>query len=252
MSNAIARRSQLLMLGLATAGLIGAALLFDASSALASSADRCAKAEARLAATGRGDRDFDGLSNCTERIVLGTDRRDPDTDDDGLNDGDEIASGTDPLNPDSDQDGLSDGEEESIGTDPLDSDTDHDGVADGDDLDPADDLRNQIEGNIDSITCPADPTDGTLIVLGISITLTPATTYEGVASCDDLVAVVTTDGTAHVEVEVTVPPLGAIRVHLEDADNNGRPDDIEDDSPDDSTPDTSHNIYLLVCGSTFW
>jgi outer membrane protein OmpA-like peptidoglycan-associated protein len=81
---------------------------------------------------------------------LGTDPYDPDTDKDGLTDGEEVLQyNTDPLNPDSDYDGLLDGAEvrEHL-TNPLDRDTDDGGVADGHEviedgtnpLDPADDL----------------------------------------------------------------------------------------------------------------
>jgi hypothetical protein len=51
----------------------------------------------------------------------GTDPNDPDTDDDGLNDGAEVNTyGTDPNNPDTDGDGLEDGLEVAFGSDPLD------------------------------------------------------------------------------------------------------------------------------------
>ena len=57
------------------------------------------------------DRDFDGLSNLGEF----TNHANPlvaDTDEDGLNDGDEVNShGTDPANPDPDGDGFTDAEE---------------------------------------------------------------------------------------------------------------------------------------------
>lgn len=57
---------------------------------------------------------------------------DPDSDDDGLTDGEEATLGTDPFDADTDNDGLTDGQEvESIGTDPLDPDTDDDGLLDG-------------------------------------------------------------------------------------------------------------------------
>jgi hypothetical protein len=71
---------------------------------------------------------------------------DPDTDNDGISDGDEVAIGTDPTNPDSDGDGLIDGDEDTLGTDPLDADTDNDGFSDGEEV-------NQLG------TDPLDPND---------------------------------------------------------------------------------------------
>jgi len=93
------------------------------------------------------DSDDDGLDD-GEEANKGTDPKDVDTDDDGLNDGEESDQGTDPLDNDSDNDGLSDGEEvNDIGTDPNDADTDGGGVEDGveleegtDPLDPTDDI----------------------------------------------------------------------------------------------------------------
>ena len=65
------------------------------------------------------DLDNDGLSNETE-IRLKTDPKDPDTDHDGLSDGDEVnIYHTDPLKPDTDGDGVKDGDEVKAGTDPL-------------------------------------------------------------------------------------------------------------------------------------
>ncbi len=55
-----------------------------------------------------------------------------DEDGDGLTNGDEVDIGTDPRDPDSDDDGLDDGlEVKVIGTDPTKVDTDGDGVSDG-------------------------------------------------------------------------------------------------------------------------
>ena len=70
------------------------------------------------------DIDGDGLSNGEENI-LGTDPLNPDTDADGLTDGDEInIYVTDPLNPDTDADGLTDGDEINVyGTNPSSSNT---------------------------------------------------------------------------------------------------------------------------------
>lgn len=63
-----------------------------------------------------------------------TDKNNPDTDGDGLKDGEELDF-SDPTNPDTDGDGLSDGDEvKRYGTNPTDIDTDHDGLADFDEL----------------------------------------------------------------------------------------------------------------------
>jgi len=77
------------------------------------------------------DTDGDGI-NDYEQIYGGTFR---DSDGDGLRDRDEFRLGTDPYNPDSDSDGLSDGEEVLIfGTNPLLWDTDYDGIPDGEEV----------------------------------------------------------------------------------------------------------------------
>ncbi len=55
---------------------------------------------------------------------------DPDSDGDGLLDGQEVGLGTDPGNWDTDGDGLNDGFEEGIGTSPFDADSDNDGLLD--------------------------------------------------------------------------------------------------------------------------
>jgi M6 family metalloprotease-like protein len=77
------------------------------------------------------DADQDGLVDAVER-ELGTDPKNPDSDGDGLNDGDEVNRyGTNPLNADTDNDGLPDGKEVQLGTDPLSPDSDGDGLTDG-------------------------------------------------------------------------------------------------------------------------
>ncbi len=72
-----------------------------------------------------------------------TDPKNPDTDGDGLLDGQEVGDilasfygeyyrvGSDPNDPDTDQDGLSDSEEEELGTKAYEYDTDSDGLGDG-------------------------------------------------------------------------------------------------------------------------
>jgi hypothetical protein len=77
------------------------------------------------------DPDHDGLTNL-EEFLNGTDPHNPDTDGDGISDGDEVHKyHTNPLNPDTDGDGLSDGDEIRLGTNPLNPDTDGDGIPDG-------------------------------------------------------------------------------------------------------------------------
>lgn len=104
---------------------------------------------------GDADYDKDGLTNSHEREI-GTDPRNPDTDGDGLKDGQEVKDyftnplkpdtdgdnltdydevmkyKTSPINPDTDSDKLNDGEEIARQTNPLKSDTDGDGLIDGD------------------------------------------------------------------------------------------------------------------------
>lgn len=81
------------------------------------------------------DKDRDGLTK-REELELGTDPNNPDTDGDGLNDGDEVLKyKTDPLKADTDGDGLKDGEEVfTYKTNPTKSDTDGDGLSDGDEV----------------------------------------------------------------------------------------------------------------------
>src|SRR5262249_43150974 len=77
------------------------------------------------------DPDHDGLTNL-EEFQHGTDPNNPDTDGDGISDGDEVHKyHTNPLNPDTDGDGMSDAEEIRLGTNPLNPDTDGDGIPDG-------------------------------------------------------------------------------------------------------------------------
>ena len=89
------------------------------------------------------DTDGDGLDDCYEAFVLYTSPTKTDTDENGVNDGDEdfdedgltnleeFLNNTYPYIDDSDNDGLSDGDEvNKYGTDPLVADTDGDGIID--------------------------------------------------------------------------------------------------------------------------
>lgn len=78
------------------------------------------------------DTDNDGAPDAMERCA-GTSPTNPDTDGDGILDGDELQYMVccDPKNPDTDNDGLLDGDERDVyGTDPCNIDTDNDGLTD--------------------------------------------------------------------------------------------------------------------------
>lgn len=82
--------------------------------------------------SGSSDKDMDGLIKKNEKEV-GTDPDNPDTDGDGLKDGDEVNNfKSNPLNADTDGDGLKDGDEVfNYITNPTLADTDGDGLNDG-------------------------------------------------------------------------------------------------------------------------
>jgi outer membrane protein OmpA-like peptidoglycan-associated protein/opacity protein-like surface antigen len=85
--------------------------------------------------SGSSDKDGDGLTKREEK-ELGTDPENPDTDADGLKDGEEVRTYvTNPLNADTDADGLQDGNEvKAHNTNPTKTDTDGDGLSDGDEV----------------------------------------------------------------------------------------------------------------------
>jgi len=117
-----------------------------------------------------------GALTDSEEDNMGTDPNDPDSDDDGINDGDEVDGGSDPLDPcdpnvdnencdqeepdeDSDEDGLTDSEEDNIGTDPNDPDTDDDGINDGDEVDGESDPLDPCDPNSDNENCDQEEPD---------------------------------------------------------------------------------------------
>ncbi|MCB1054976.1 MAG: Ig-like domain-containing protein, partial [Acidobacteria bacterium] len=114
------------------------------------------------------DSDADGLPDDYE-VAHGLDPNNPadalgDPDRDGLSVIDEFLAGLDPFDPDSDADGLLDGEEvNSTGTDPLRFDTDGDGVSDG--------LEVQVGSD------PLDPLSVDLAGLLIGIEAAPAADF---------------------------------------------------------------------------
>jgi len=113
------------------------------------------------------DSDLDGLTDGEEILVYGTNPLNADTDGDGLTDSLEIEVGINPLRVDSDGDELGDKYEFKIGTNPLSPDSDHDLLldgeevkigtnplrvdSDGDGLDDYEEVRNNLNPNsIDS------------------------------------------------------------------------------------------------------
>jgi hypothetical protein len=129
-----------------------------------------------------GDPDNDSLENIDE-FDAGTDPQNPDTDEDGYDDGaedlfgswsDETHTGTDPTNPDTDGDGIKDGNENPdtgvpggpiYKTDPNLADTDNDGYTDKSEIaagsDPNDDTS-VIDTDGDGYTNSAEIAAGTL------------------------------------------------------------------------------------------
>lgn len=123
------------------------------------------------------DQDGDGLTNAEEGTA-GTNPTNPDTDGDGVLDGEEVngvddpstgyvVTGTsDPLDPcdpintspacDSDGDGLPNGDEATNGTDPNNPDTDGDGYNDGYEVDSGTDPLDPCDPNTMSAACDVD------------------------------------------------------------------------------------------------
>lgn len=85
--------------------------------------------------SGKTDKDMDGLTK-KEETEIGTDAENPDSDSDGLKDGEEVnIYKSNPLNADTDGDGLKDGDEvKNYNTNPTLVDTDGDGLKDGEEV----------------------------------------------------------------------------------------------------------------------
>ena len=93
---------------------------------------------------------FEGRTSNALLLTLDSDR-------DGLSDEEELARGTDPTNPDTDGDGLTDGDEVLLhGTDPTLADTDGDGMSDGfevaNGLDPTDPSDAALDHDADGLS----------------------------------------------------------------------------------------------------
>lgn len=156
-----------------------------------------------------GDADSDGLTDSQE-IPLGTDPKNPDTDGDGLKDGDEaFLHGSDPKKRDSDGDILPDGDEvNQYKTNPAKADTDGDGIPDGTELTQGTDplVPNQtptatvVAGTPTATVTPLPPSVTPTITS--TPTATPTATNTGTAT---FTPTATTTGTATLTPTATVP-----------------------------------------------
>ena len=119
-----------------------------------------------IGAVGTADCDGDNLDNDGEALA-GTDNNNPDTDDDGFIDGDEVLNGSDPLDScspnvsavgvnDCDNDGLTNDEETFNGTDPANPDTDGDGINDGAEVNGGSNPTDSCDPNPASANATAD------------------------------------------------------------------------------------------------
>ena len=97
-----------------------------------------------------------------EELQWNTDPTNPDTDGDGINDGDEVGQGYPPTDPDADKDGLKDGTEIDLETDPLNPDSDGDLVPDGTEVEmDADPLSSTNHSNTWDVFCGVNGNDET-------------------------------------------------------------------------------------------
>lgn len=139
------------------------------------------------------DSDGDGISDGDE-VTFGSGPCALDTDDDGLSDDLELFYGTDPNNPDTDGDGLSDGAEvdAAMGSgcpDPLNPDSDGDGLLDGEEIslgtspcNPDTDGDSLLDG-VDPNPLVPDVTPATLVAMTLAtagtVLDTPTTQFLG-------------------------------------------------------------------------
>ncbi|WP_339290055.1 Ig-like domain-containing protein [Paenibacillus sp. FSL E2-0201] len=197
------------------------------------------------------DDDNDGLTD-EEEIMLGTNPKHPDTDHDGINDKDDpfpldaTKPGNggeldtdgdgipDSLDPDDDNDGLTDEQEIVLGTDPKNADTDGDGINDKDDPFPTDaakpgTVNGELDTDGDGIPDSLDPdddndglTDEEEIVLGTN-PKHPDTDHDGINDKDD-----------PFPLDATKPGNGGGGL---DTDGDGIPDSLDPDDDNDGLTD---------------
>lgn len=157
-----------------------------------------------------GDADDDGLTDSQE-AQIGTDPNNPDSDGDGLKDGDEaFIHGSDPNRRDTDGDILPDGDEvNQYKTSPIKADTDGDGIPDGTELtqgtDPlVPDLTPTFTPTLGTPTETATPLPPSITpTITSTPTMTPTPTNTGTATTTPTA---TATGTATMTSTATVPP----------------------------------------------
>ena len=219
--------------------LITSFLLVFGTAGLAGAGGRSLRAGRRPAAGDREGRPgLRRLSNCTEARVLGTSPRDPRFRRRRARRRRGDRSGHRPARRRHRRRRARRRREEEIGTDPHDEDTDDDGEIDGEDDDPADSLGASIEGYATGAFCSGG--SGFVTVLGIDIVLDADTEFEGADSCEEVAALVASDGMVHVETDVEGDlgtALVARRLELDDEDGDGSPDEVDEDDDDDGIPD---------------
>ncbi len=122
------------------------------------------------------DTDGDGVTDCDEVLVNGTNPNAADTDGDGVDDGVEIVDGTNAKTADTDRDGLNDGAEKTAGSDPLNTDTDGDSLSDGQEVTELSTDPTKADSDGDGVSDPAeiafggDPNDAGDAPLGAAYT----------------------------------------------------------------------------------
>lgn len=170
----------------------------------------CAAAEAAFLATGQGDRDGDGLSDCRERRQLGTLMDDADSDDDGMSDGEEMTDRCDPMDSDSDDDGIEDGDDDTPGI-----------------------PEQKLKAFVDALTCPQVGVPGSITALGVTVALDDHTEFEEVA-CDAIAMLLATPGSSvFAEIEILEDSSGALTATEVELEGEHDDDDDGDDEGDD-------------------
>lgn len=222
------------------------------------------------------DGDSDGIPNDDE-ATNGTDPDNPDTDGDGVLDGEEVfgvdnpgtpyipVGTSDPLNPcdplptsptcDQDGDGLDNGDEVDNGTDPTNPDTDGDGLTDGEEVFGVDDpstpaVPTESSDPLDPCdpfeTSPTCDQDGDGVVNGDEATAgtdptNPDTDGDGVTDGEEVLGV-DDNGTPYIPTGTSDPldPCDPLPTSIAcDADGDGLPNDDEaTNGTDPQNPDT--------------